>query len=712
MPTIVNSAPMYIGLGINDKSAAVPEVKRQEIAMFLPKEYFFAQKGPLSEELCSGAGAASLYGQDTFDERKKYATHTTAMANEIFAAAGSVMCKRLVPTDAGPKANFCLWLDVLETDIPLYQRDSSGAYIRDALTGLPKRKIGNPTVKGYKAKWVTTSSNSGTALTADSDLYAKRTSSPGDQFGTNLLGQSIQSTRYPIAEFWATSFGEDANNAGFRIWAPTANSSERVNSKLMNKIKCYPYRMAAIKRPDANSTPSIVSKVDGASSLEFVLAQGQINPFINSECSLTDVFKNAWQKTHNPGYVPVYADLGNLHVYSAYLETLVTKFFNTEMTYLTDNAQDSIGLDFVSSDQSYRYLFNVISGVSTQNVPYNTFVMNNDDANAITLNESTNVYAGGGSDGTMDNAMLNKLVSAELTRYGDQNSPLQETAIHVESTLIDSGFDLPTKLKFCNVLAYRKDTNVILSTYDVDGPELTESDEASIGAALRTALSLFAESTYFGTPVTRGLVMARYGKLINSGLGIKLPYTFDFVRKAVRFAGAGDGKMKATYLFDTQPNNVVTRFEDINVSTVPSSQRNEDWANGINYPQPMDRDQFFYPGLKTVYDDDTSTLTSWFTMVICCELQKVGQRAWRAFTGNVHLKEPQLIKEVNKFVVNNTNGRFADLAVVIPKCTITNSDSKLGFAWTLPIQVYTNNSKTVMTLSVENYRMTQLPNKQ
>lgn len=699
----VNAAPMVLSLGIQDESIMVPAVARQSIPTHLPKIYLYTKKGPTGPQLVSPAGAINMFGADSFDLRKKYSTHQTVLSNVLSSVGNVQMIERVIPPDAGPKANFTLWLDVLKTDLPVYQRNYDGSFVVDVL-GQPVPTVPAQTVSGYQVKWVVSTVASGTALTADSDLFGKEAIQAGDQTdGTTV------STRYPILQFWASSAGEYGNNAGFRIWAPTVNSSAAANTKLMNALNAYPFRMAAIRRADANSTPTVVAAMTGATSIEFVLEPDQINPYTDGQCSLGDVFGTAWQKLLNPGYDPVYADLGNLHIYQNNLDQVVQQFFSAEITYVSSNPIASSGLDFSDNSASSRYMFNFLTGQSTNGIAYNTFVINNNDANSILLTESTNLFAASGSDGTLSNEHYNTLVATALNEYADPNSVLQETAINVESIFYDTGFSLDTKRAACSFIAQRKDTNVVLSTFDIDGPEMGEADEAALGAALRTQLQLRPESTYFGTPVVRGTVLGRYGKINGYPWNRKLPITIELALMMAKLAGASNGIWNSKYLFDNAPNNILSLFTDLNVRTAPNPQRNIDWANGLNYPLPFSRDQNFFPAVKTAYSNDTSTLTSFLTANICAELEKVGMNAWRQFSGSTSLTESQLVESVNKYVTDNTKGRFAGLCRIIPNATITSSDEVNGYSWTLPISLYSNNMKTAMTLSIQAFRMSQLP---
>ena len=68
----------------------------------------------------------------------------------------------------------------------------------------------------------------------------------------------------------------------------------------------------------------------------------------------------------------------------------------------------------------------------------------------------------------------------------------------------------------------------------------------------------------------------------------------------------------------------------------------------------------------------------------------------------------QLEEQVNLFVANLVKDKFDGKFVIQPNATVTELDNLRGYSWTLPIKIYANNMKTVMTTYVEAYRMTDL----
>lgn len=692
--TIVNGAPMTILRGTQDKSTRTLAVEAEVIPTHLPKVYLYAAKGPATPQLVVGNARNQMYGDDTFDLRKPFTTHQTVLSNLLNAQGNAQMIERMIPADAGPKANFLLSLDVLPTDIAQYERDISGNLVLNSMTGLPVPVIPAATLSGFKVKWVISSVTSKTAGQTDSDLFGQAATVAGDQ--TDGIEQS---QRFPILQFWSNSEGEYFNNSGFRIWAPTDDSAGGVNANLVSSNKTYPFRMSAIRRATATSSAKIVETESGEPYFDFVLKPGQLNSATDARVSLSDIFLNKYQSISDLRFAPKYGDLNGMHIYQDNIDLLTQLFYDAERQVI------GAGSDWTQGATDEKYLFNFLSGTSSQNSPYYTYVVDTAAAGAIRMSESTNLFAKGGSDGTMNELLFSELVTDAVSEYANPNSSLMDTAVHVESIVYDTGFPLATKYALCKFISERKDTAVVLATYSVDGQPLSAAEDHSIAVALRTRLQMFPDSDYFGTPVFRGIIIGRNGLLRNSQYAKRLPLTLELAVKSAKMMGAGNGRWKADALFDKAPNNEVTLFDDVNITFTPATQRNKDWDVGLNYAMSFTRKSLYFPALKTAYDNDTSVLNSFFTMMACVELQKVGERVHRQFTGVTSLTNAQLMDRVNSKVEEMTIGRFADMFKIVPAAFMSDADVSRGYSWSLPIKLYANNMMTVMTLSLEAYRM-------
>jgi hypothetical protein len=689
--TIVNGAPMVILRGTQDLSTRTLPVEAEVLPTHLPKVYIYAQKGPTAPQLVVGNSRNQMYGDDTFDLRKPFATHQTVLSNTVNAKGNSQMIERIVPDDVGPKSNFLLSLDVLaSTTVQQYTRDANGAFILNPTTGLPVAVTGSgATLTGYKVKWVI--SNISTLV--NESTFGAAANAVGDQ-----TESAVQSQRYPILQFQASSYGSFFNNSGLRISAPTELSGIAVDALSLNAMKAYPFRLSAIRRSSATATPSIVNTEFDEPYFDFTLKAGQINPLTDANYSLDDIFLDKYRNVSDLRFPMKFGDFGAIKVYQANIDTLVAMFYAAESSHADANS------DFTGA-AGESYMFNFISGISSKGAPYYTFTVDNSGTGAIRLSENTNIYAVGGSDGTMNETAFAAIVADRVSQYSDPNNSLMDTATNVESIMYDSGFPLATKYAMCKFISERKDTAVVLSTYDVNGVAMTAATEHSMAVALRTRLQMYPESDYYGTSVMRGVIVGRYGDLRNSQYGKQLPLTIELASKAAEMMGAGDGRWKEVSLFDKAPNSEITMFNNINVTFTPSTVRNKDWDIGLNWVQKFSRNSCYFPALKTVYDNDTSVLNSFFTMMACVELQKVGDRVHKLYSGNVSLTKGQLIDKVNSAVEERTIGRFAGLYKIVPAAYYTDADIARGYSYQLPIKIYANGLSTVQVLSVQAYRM-------
>ena len=684
---IVNAAPMVIDLGTQDLSTRQLPREPDALPQHLPKFWLFTQKGPLTPQLVVGADRVNMYGADSFDYRSKYSNHSTVFANLVNAEGNACMIQRVLPPDAGPEANLTLWLDVLPTQIEDFDRNTDGSIKFDTL--------GNPvvlgTIAGHKVKYVVTHST-------DLSNFGELTTQPGDQVDPVT---NTQSQRYPIMQLKSAYPGEYYNSIGVRISAPNIRNSANMPTKMMDAEKAFPYFLTVIKKSDSVlASVKAVNTIFGEPRIMFTLKQDVIDPLTDKQLYIGDQFPSAYRNIDDLRYRLEMGDIGTVVMYNGYIDALTTQFHAAEAPFIDQFS------DFSSSVED-KFLFNMFSGESSYGVPYHSFMFV-DAPNAVTLSEHTNIFLAGASDGTMDHDTHAALVKEQVERYLDANDELMDLAVNVESIVYDTGFPLETKKALTAFISNRKDTFVILSTHDVNDRVLTASEEFSLAIALRTRLQFYPESDYFGTPVMRGMVMGRCAKLRNSQYTKYLPISAEVAIKSARYMGASVGRWKTGYNFDGAPGSVIDYMYGVNVTWVPASVRNRNWDVGLNFVLNYDRRSLFFPALKTVYADDTSVLNSYFTAMAICYLNKVAHAAWREFSGVSGLTNAQLVDRVNEFVYNRTKDRFDGRYVIVPNATVTEMDALRGFSWGLNVSIYSPNMKTVMTTSVQAYRIEDL----
>lgn len=687
--TIINGAGMVINLGTDDLSKKVVPVTPEQVPQHLPMFFLFAQRGH-GKQLCDGASAQKIFGDASFDPRGIYYNHATLFAQEAIAAGNNIMIKRVIPDDAGPMANSILWLDVLTTTVERYRRNPDGSIYLNQF-GEPEI-IG--TTPGLKVKWVKTNR---TTL-VEQETFGDKTQATGDQVDPDTLATSV---RYPIFEVQDSCFGADGNNTGFRLWAPTTAGGNSMPTQLMAKYQTYPYMFSVIERNEPQGMPFYNKTITGETSVMFTFKKGVANPVTNQQLSYDQILLQAYNMVDVPGYPNIYGRMGKFFVYDKNIQDILALMYGFEKIFINTNSD-------ITEDESSAGLMNFVTGVSSKNIPYESYIFV-DSTTSVRMSQYSNVFLEGGSDGTMTPASYEALVATEMDKYADAMDDVQDLASNVESFIYDSGFSLTTKFKLAKFISLRKDTVAIFGTHIVDEPTLSEAEEHSIAVSLRTRLQMFPESDYFGTPVMRAMIMGRSGIVRNSEYTKRVPATFEIINKFSKYMGAGNGAWKSGSSPEGAPGNLVTRLKSVNITWIPDIVRNLDWDVGLNWVLRYDRQRLFIPAYKTVYNDDTSVLNSILTAAAIANLNKVANACWRTLTGRSDLSPAQLCDRTNSFIRDNTEGKFDNRFIIIPQATITDLDNLRGFSWSLPIKIGADNMRTVMTTWVEAYRKADLP---
>lgn len=697
-----NAAPLTNMLGTEDNSTRQLVPEPEAIPQHLPHIYLYTKKGPTDPQLVVGDGRTQMYGIDSFDTRLPWATHATELANLVNAAGNAAMIQRVQPTDAAPPASIRLYIDLLPTTLPVWERNSDGTYrLNENGDRIPSDAS---EVSGYRAKFVLEEINFNSEL---GDTFGQAQQLAGDQVDENT---HVQSQRYPIMDIRASSFGAWGNDQAIRLWAPTTLSNIPIDKRILANEKVYPFRMACMSRTNELSTPTTVTTNDGAQWIDVCLKPGTIDRNTDSKLFIGDVFLQAYQDlnpvTDTP---PKFGPFGEFHLYNAKIAEVLNLVYAAEIPFM-DGYSDFKG------DLDEQYRFNLLSGVTSDNVPYYSYQVITGVSNSVRLAESAVVYAQGGNDGTMNEDLFADLVSEAVAEYANPDSPLQDMAKYPVTWMWDSGFPIATKKALVNFIAVRKDTIVVLSTHDVLGRPLTPDQEYSLAVSLRTRLQMFPESEYFGTHCMRGMIVAGSGTLLKSNYNKPLPLTLEIAAKMADYMGASNGAWTPGKNFDRAKDkngngsagNDIVFFTDINNTFTPAAVRIRDWDAGLIRVESFSRRKKYFPAFKTVYDNDTSVLNSIFTVAAIAELEKVGKAAHRQFTGSSSLTNQQIVEEVNKFILANTSNRFDGRFVIVPETYFTQADLQRGFSWTTMIKVYASGQKTAMTFSIQSNRIEDL----
>jgi len=689
---IPNAVPMTYNRGIHDVSGRTLAPQALDQPSHLPKSFLFARKGkPGKNYLVVGDSRTAIFGAETFDELGKYFNHATAFNNVFNRAGNASMVERIVPEDIAPPAAFRLSLDLLETQIQDFERNTDGSY-KLGLDGI-KTPLGAK-VDGYLGKWVVEP----ISVFEGVRQFGVGTVTKGDQTDVQ---SSTQSDRYPIMDFMVSSEGEWGNDKGIALWVLTQLTQNVVNTKLITDQKAYPFQLAVKSRPDNLTTAQTVSTLGGTPELTFTLKPGMRDRATGAQMYLGDIFVKAYHDASTPGMSPTIGDFDRIKVYDNNVKTVLNMIYQAELPTI-DVFSD------IQGEQDEIYRINPFTAVSSYGAPYHTFQLVTGANNSVRLNETGVMYASGGSDGTMNDEVFSNLVKAKLQEYGDKNSFRQDAVNHPENMFWDSGFPLDVKRVLGNFIGVRKDTFVMGSTHVVGGPNLTDEQERSVAISLAQALQSYPESDYYATPTVRGCIIAGSGYLLNSNYTAAVPSSIDRANAWSLYMGAANGKWVPNYKPDVNPNNVVSLLRDMNVVFRPANARYKDWDAGMVWPEPYTMDMMYFPQHQTVFPDDTSVLNGAITAFACAQLVRIGDKVHRDMTGRQDLTKDQLVERINSAILAAVDGKFDNRFEFIVETEFTADDDLRGYSWTTKIKLGASPMRTVQSLTIESYRSEDL----
>lgn len=707
--SITSSLPRVVLRGIKDNSGRPQPLEEESLPIHLPLFPLFTEWGPEDNAiLVGGNGFAATFGSKSFEERSPYFTHQTMHAKRVISNANLSFVRRLVPADAS-FARLRLALDVVETKVPVYQRNPDETYKYNSSGMLVET---GDLIDGIKARWVlipidgsTVAGGSGTGGGSSLNLNGFAQADADTGFGQALPGDGFlvgddgrPSTLYPIMDIEARFPGAKGNNIGIRIAAPTLRSTVAQDADLVEQMGAFIYRMWMIQRDDALSTPRIVSNLFGDQYTSFCFRENTVDRATEKEYFIDDVLLSSYE-SNNPEEFSGYGPLKRVLTYHDNVDDVLKLIYGYEKNHGT----------VTSMTDREHHAINLFGAQSATGVPYYSFQLLGPSGGGVLFTETSNHWCTSGADGTMTAGNYDTLVREELNSFGEGVVPYMDSAMYPFSCMYDSGFSIDTKKAFANVLK-RRDCWVVVCTQDAARPLNTPAEESSMAVALRAHFRAFPESEYYGTGIVRVLLVGHAGQVIGSKIKSPIPFTLALADKSSKYMGAATGYMNSQYEFDTAPGNIVSDFVGHNATFKPELARNRDWNNGLIFAQNFDRKSIFWPGLQTIYDDNTSILSSYFNMVIACNLTRIGERAWRRFVGDSKRPNEVFIGLIDEYITEQSNGRYDGRVDVIPRSYYTAGDEARGYSWHTDITFRGQGIKTVETLTIISERREAIEN--
>lgn len=753
-----SATPSFNTLGTDDQSRRVLPPVVELVPMHAPLCFLLTKRGRVDPVLTGSAAAQAMYGAESFDELSKFANHQTLAVTRFLAEGNPVFIHRLKPANA-KTAMLRLSVELIPTRIPVYQRDPDGLVLLQGGEPVVQSEINGTRLVWHKrldmypaAEREVGKGRVNTAYRSGSDVSSD---SATDYLGCIPINDTEKyhpsSRLYPIVDLPVDNFGEWGNGVGLRLFAPTTNDVQQADVASIENLKTYLYRLQCVEKLDTLSTPSTVGTVLGDDSITGTFKLNTRDPRTRNLITFQDTFTKAYQDIDNPNQLATYGVFESMVVYENNLADVLTRLTDgyNESTYaiMGEGDYDTVArgcgrhsLVAFKDNPTNRHLLNIFTGVDYNGVPYFTVDVDNSTLfGGITFKNGAVHYATGGEDGlvTDTNGQPDKLKNLEiydnLTReqllgFGSLDIKYLDFAKYPFSAWWDTGYSQSTKFAASTLIIKRPDVWIAAATQAIadkvvqtvdngNGPVRTEiwsfmptntaDQELAMAGALRTAYALTPESEVYGTPACRAIVVGREGRILNSWAG-RYPLTLDLSRKVSRYAGASNGKLKNGFSFNSNPNNIVEDFTDVNITWQPKSAYEQSWAAGMIWVQNYDMRRVFYPATQTVYPDDTSVLNSLPVIMAVCEATKVAFTVWRDLVGNDELTIEQFLERSNRFIIERLSGRFDNRFVFQADTIQTGADKVRGFSWQTKITMYANNMRTVNEFTLVSKRMADL----
>lgn len=497
------STPGGNSLGTQDNSRVFIPAEPKQSSMTLTLIPILAKKGQGKATIVT-TGAANLYGAETFQKDSPYFTHANKLLAKNSSLGVPALVKRIIPEGA-KKALLRVSLEIIATDLPLYDRNSDGSIKSsvDLDTGIVTPVVLG-TIKGTRGIiHVGVGGYVGEAQTFKLGNIVDDYRDGSFLVGGKFLGEITRgdgskehpkSRLFPLLDFLVDSEGEYGNNLGLRLSVPNLVQPDPADVSNVVKNRAFPVRLTVMERASASSSPDPVAKIDGDFTQDLYLKSRAADAISGKNISIAKKFHAGYSRKETVTDTPIWAPFGEVHVYERNINEL-QQILSEGYTYTDSDGNDIAirGEKFYDADAAdygrtsnfafgtaanYGY-FNLLTAKDLNNVPY--YTLNLSDSALFggkIVDESATHYATGGSDGLwfladgtpaelLNNKVFDDGVRGFLKNFGAGEDKLKDILRYPITNFIDSGYSMDTKLEASNILFSRPDIFLVMGTKSV-----------------------------------------------------------------------------------------------------------------------------------------------------------------------------------------------------------------------------------------------------
>lgn len=704
-----SAAPMFLAAGAHDLSTRPMPVVYPTYPSHFPKFYFFSPFGSYGPHVVDGNALKTTFGEELMNKNSDWFKPYSKFM-EVIIGNGNIIVAQRLKAPGSTRAGLVIYVDIKETDIPNYVRNSTGDYALDS-DGNKILDSVEPTIPGLLIKYITEERD------------------PKTEVGMvkSKNGTMTGSTMYPIIELTASSDGEYYNNKGIVLSPHNINMTSK---KTMQDMGSFPIKLQMVTRDSRSVTPIVNRTVYEETESLVVFKNKSLNPMTSKRVDIERVLKSEWKNTTNTSLPMVYSPYEDFVIYRDNITQLIDKIIEHEAPLISaipvvmndgKTASTLSWYDYTSSDPTTiakeAWLTNFLTLKTLSGIPYQAVRLSTDyptltnSQNEISFATGTPIYMTGGKDGDISWEAFENAISLEMDKYIDPGSDVQNLSLNPETYMYDVGYTLATtKDKLYNFIGYKKNTCLLLQTHQHkygNNKELLSNSRA-IAALLLTKAALVPESVYFGTEAARALIAVGNMDLKDESVDYRMSTLLDIADKLSRFAGASDGKWKPDQIFDSFPNNAITLGVDISPKDVPDTLKPSLWDSGATWAQPKDTKTYHFPAFQTITKNDTSVLNNFFVTMALTDATMAAYNVWQSLSGIGSKTDAQFKKLVEDRMEERLSGKFGGIVIIVPTCEITENDKIRGFSYKIRTDIYGNNQKTVATHYSNVYRMSDL----
>lgn len=493
-------------------------------------------------------------------------------------------------------------------------------------------------------------------------------------------------TWYPMIDVVAENPGTWGQKFGFRLFF-----DENANTIAVTvENSAVKYKLAPVQLVEDNTVPTEITDAYGQTYTEGVMRPGVIDKTSETDLGLDKKLKSCysgryalpikftiihenWNKVGQLLEKAEIADRDSIaKVYPSFRHTV-----DVDGDEVLETFVDAL-LSKVATDDDLvgdtGYMANVVSCVDGEKIPHfcSTIVDATDadvaadtgvDASTIIVPGANSVvYLGGGNDGNIGDADVEKQIRAQITAaLGQTQEYLIDYARCPFNSIIDTGVSIDTKLAYLDLLSVRDSLVVNLATQvtwkDAAGVRPTVNEryyDESIGSRLRAYAWLMKEDIVNGTEACRAKIFLHAGYRTDHDIDVPVASTLWIALKNAEYLNQTYISRETKGLINNEAD--VDCWEDISWVAAAEDTKSRCWNAGLNYVQFYNMSRYHYASVRTVYRYETSILVDAGVVDALTFMKDEVRRSWAKFVG---LTTPAAM--LNQMITEDLNARFSYL---------------------------------------------------